>query len=106
MIAHPLVALRSAIAGEHVEPDLEPVVDALRDLERFMQRMLVRADAIDRGLRPLEGEIGVQLHHRPARCNQFGSVHLDFIVSLGEQRAAAAGQHQQASGNCQTITSS
>src|SRR5208283_5499153 len=53
VVADPLIALGAAIAGEHVEPDFEPVVDTLRDFERFVEGMLVGADAIHGDLRPL-----------------------------------------------------
>jgi hypothetical protein len=102
MVAHPLVALRSAIAGEYIESDLEPVGEALGDFESFMEGVLVRPDSVHGGLRPFEREIGMQLEHRVTGRNKLTAIHLHFIVALCEQSATATRKRQQRSENRQT----
>ena len=82
MIANPLVTFVGAVAHEDIETGFEPLIEALRDLNSFVERVLIRAHSVYRVLGSLEGEIGVKFHHRVARGNQVGAVHLYLIVVL------------------------
>src|SRR5882724_2317751 len=76
MIAYPLIALARAIAHEDVETGLEPTVEALSNLDGFVQGVVIGPNAVNYALRSFKGEVRVQLHHGAAWRHRLGAVHL------------------------------
>ena len=77
-----------ASAGEDVEAGLEPIVEAVGDLDRLVPCMVRRQCAVLSLLCAFRCEIIMQLDHRDAAGNGFRAVNLDFIIVLGGGWAA------------------
>ena len=86
MVADPLDALAAALAGEDVEADLRPVVDALRDLDGLVLGVIGGLHAVDDVALAVGGEVGVELDHGGAGSDRVGAIDLDLVVALGAQR--------------------
>src|SRR5260370_746037 len=86
VIAYELPAISAIRTGENVESGFEPFIEAVRDLDRLMQRVIGGAHAIDHVLGPLEGEVAVQLYHRSLGRNRLRRIDLDLIIILAPQR--------------------
>src|SRR5579864_706575 len=84
VVSHPLPSAVRLDAAEHVKTRFKPVVETLRDLESFVLGVMRRLDTVDDGFAPIHREIGMDLDHRGARRNEFGGVHLNFVVVLSE----------------------
>ncbi len=82
MIADPVDALAVFRRGENVKAGLEPIGEAMRDLNRFMQLVIGGIQPVLNRLRTFEREIAVQFDHGVARFNQIGAVDLNFVVVL------------------------
>ena len=88
VVADPLDAVAVLPAGEDVEADLGPVVDALGEFEGFVLLVVGGIDAVD-GLRlAFDGEVGVELDHEGFGGDGVGAVDLDLVVALGVRAAA------------------
>src|SRR6202050_1820913 len=83
VIADPLPALICFDGSEHVEADLEPGVKAMRDLERFVLRMVGGIKTILKLLRAINGKIAVQFKHGVAGFDGVRAIHLNLVVILG-----------------------
>ena len=82
MRAAVIPAAAIARAGEDVEAGFEPLVEAVRNLDRLMPGMMRWQSAVGGGLCALRGEIVMQLDHRNAARHGFRSIDLDFIIVL------------------------
>ena len=91
MIADPLPALFRIGAGKNVETEFEPVAEAVRNFEGFVQLVLRGVLAIDDCLAAFEGEVAVKLEHRGALRNKFGTVNLNLVAALGTQQSGGSG---------------
>jgi hypothetical protein len=72
------------------------------DFKGFVQLVIRRQRAITGGLGALEGEIGMNLHHRVMRLDGFLRVNLDFVVSLraGRRRQGRASHKTNRNQEC------
>src|SRR5215472_2188333 len=82
VVADPLDALPAFFRSEDVETSLEPVVEAMRDFDGFMQLMIGRKQPVLRGIGALESEIAMELDHSVMRFDQLVGVDLNFVVIL------------------------
>ena len=89
MVANPVPALAILHGSKNVEARLEPVVEAVRNLDGFVELVVGRKKAVLEGLRALEGEIAVQFHHGVTGFHLIVSVDLNFVIVL---RANGKGQ--------------
>ena len=89
MAADVIPALTVLRGSENVKPCLEPVIEAVSDLNGFVQLMVRRQGAVIGGFGALKGEIGMEFNHGVARLDRFVGIHLDFVVLL-----SAGGQSQ------------
>src|SRR6266404_9375591 len=71
-------------AGENIESGLEPIVKAMRDLDRLVPRMIRRQGAVTRLSGALRGKVVMQLDHGDAARNSFGTVNLDLVIVLSK----------------------
>ena len=80
---YPLKRLSGRHRHEPVEPELGPVVEAARDLEGLVDRVVGRTQSVGRSkFAAVDREVRVQLEHRHAAGHGLGSVHLDLVVVL------------------------
>ena len=82
VVADPLDAVAILLAGEDVETDFGPVVDALCEFQRLVLLMVGWVDSADEVLLPQRSEVGVQLNHQTFRGDGFRAVNLDLVVPL------------------------
>src|SRR5579862_6813956 len=100
MIANPLHTLAAARAGEDVEADFRPAIDALGDLRGLMEGVIGWIHPVFRVHRSRErpgsvyGEIAVQLEHGCLRRDGVRTVNLDFVIILAS-RQLHSGEEQQ-----------
>ena len=66
MVADPLRAGAALLAGEDVEADFGPVVDALGNFDGLVLGMIGGIDAIDEAFLADGGVVGMELDHRVA----------------------------------------
>ena len=77
-----------ASAGEDVEAGLEPIIEAVGDLDRLVPRMVRRQRVVVSLLCAFRREIIMQLDHRDAAGHGFRAVNLDFVIVLSSGWAA------------------
>src|ERR1051326_2084252 len=94
VVAHPLKTHRRWSAGERVETDLQPVGEAVGDLERLVHRVLRRQQSVLAKGRAGYRVVAVQLDHGTAARYELGAVHLDFVVVLPVCRARRREQEE------------
>ncbi len=107
VVADPLDAVAVLPAGEDVEADLGPVVDAFGELEGFVLLVVGGVDAVDGLGLALDGVVGVELDHEGFGSDGVGAVDLDLVVALcvcgdgegegkgGEEERAAEFRHSE-----------
>jgi hypothetical protein len=86
VVAYPVPAHSTLRTGENVKPGFEPIGEAVRYFDGFVELVIVRIEAIHGSLESLEGEVTVQLDHGLMRRNGLVGIDLDLIVVLREQR--------------------
>src|SRR5207245_251955 len=82
MRADEIQATATARAGEDVESGFEPIVEAVRDLDRLVPGVIRGQRAVVSLLRPFRGEVIVQLDYGDAALDGFRAVDLDLVVIL------------------------
>ncbi len=82
MRADEIQATATARAGEDVESGFKPIVEAVRDLDRLVPGVIRGQRAVVSLLRPLHGEVIVQLDHGDAARDGFRAVDLELVVIL------------------------
>jgi hypothetical protein len=95
VIPNPLPALAFGDGSENIEAALEPVIEAVRDLDRLMLGMIGGVEAVHGGLRAVNGEVAVEFKHGVSGIDQVGSVHLDFIVVLSASERDSDDEDQE-----------
>src|SRR5258708_10979511 len=83
MIANPLPATMGLNCGEDVEAGLKPVVDSLRNFNRFVLGVVGGLEAVNYSLAAIYREVRVELDHSGARSYCVVAVDLNFVVVLG-----------------------
>jgi len=82
VIAHPLPALSRGYGGEDVKAALEPVIEAVGDLDGLVLGVIGGVNTVDDCLRSVDREVAMEFHHGVPGINQVGPVDLDFVVVL------------------------
>jgi len=82
VVADPLDAVAILPAGEDVEADLRPVVDAFGELDGFVLLVIGGNDAVDVILLAFGSEVGMELDHKIFVRDGVSTVDLDFVVAL------------------------
>lgn len=82
VVAHPIPALAVLRGSENVEPGLEPIIKAVRNLDSLMELVIGGEKAVFRGLRTLKREVAVELDHGMVRLHLIVAVDLNFVVVL------------------------
>jgi hypothetical protein len=91
MVAYPLNTLSTARTGEDVESYLRPTGQSLRDLNRFVKRMIGWICTIGGVLRTwqwfrsVNGEVAVEFQHGCLGRNSLCAIYLDFVIILRSQ---------------------
>jgi len=96
MSPHPLPTAVRLDAGELVIAAFEPLVEAVRDFQRFVDRVIRGQHAIRDTLGALDDDVAVDLHHGHALRSQFGRIDLYFIIAL----SLYTGSKPQADNEC------
>ncbi len=81
--------------SEDVKTALEPVVEAVRDLDRLMLGVIGGVNTVDDCLRSVDGEVAVEFHHRVPGIDQVGPVHLDFVIVLSPAERCRKNEEQK-----------
>ena len=89
MRADEIPAAAIARAGENIESRFEPIVKAVRDLDRLVPGMMSRQRTVGGPLSSPGGEVVVQLDHRHTARDRFRAIDLDLIVVLGARESGA-----------------
>jgi len=95
VVAYPVIAAAGVIAGEDLEAEFEPVVNALSDFDSFVlgvvggKGAVVGVDGVGCGLEAVDGEVRVELDHGGPGLYGFGAVDLDFVVVLGAETSSS-----------------
>src|SRR2546427_7843766 len=82
VVAYPIPALSILCGSKNVETGLEPVGEAMRDLNGFMPLVIGGEQTVFHRLRALKREIAVQLDHGVARLDRLVAVDLDLVIVL------------------------
>src|SRR5450631_1406597 len=82
VIADPLPPAVGLNAGEDVEAGFEPAIDALRNFDGLMFRMVGGQYAILHRLASLGGEIRMQLDHGAGGRDGVRAINLNFVIVL------------------------
>ena len=102
-VAADIIPALTVLSGsKNVKAGLEPVIEAMSDLDGFVQLVVRGKRAVIGGFGTLKREIGMQLHHSVARLHGFVRVHLDFVVPLrvGRQRQGRAHKQTKCDPDC------
>jgi hypothetical protein len=87
VISHPLPAMPVVGGSEDVKAALEPVVEAVGDLDCLVLSVIHGANAIDDRLRSVNREVAVELDHSVLGIDQVGPVHLNFVIVLSARES-------------------
>src|SRR5207302_3061147 len=79
VIAHPLPSIAGVDAGEDVEAGLEPIGNALGDLDGLVLGAVGGLQAIDYIAFSRDGVVAMQLDHSGLRRDRVGAVDLNFV---------------------------
>ena len=82
VVANPLPACLTARARKDIETNLEPVIEALGDFDRLMDRMVCGLSPVGGFELPDGSEVRMQLNHCGPGSNGFGAIDLDLVVAL------------------------
>ena len=82
VVADPLDTVAVLGAGEDVEAEFGPVVDALSEFEGLVLLVVGGVDAVDGVLLAVRGEVGVDFDHGAFGFDGVGAVDLDLVVAL------------------------
>src|SRR5208282_813190 len=82
VITNPLPALTLGYGSENVKAALEPVGEAVGDLDGLMLGVIGGINTIDDRLRAVDRKVAVKLNHGVSGIDEVGPVHLDFVVVL------------------------
>ena len=83
VVTHPLPSAIRLNAREEIKANLCPVVDALREFQRFVLCVVGGKHAVLDGFAAANREIGMDLDHSGMRCLGFRRIDLNFVVVLG-----------------------
>jgi hypothetical protein len=82
VITHPLPALALGYGSEDVKAALEPVIEAVGDLDGLVLGVISGVNTVDDCLRSIDREVAMEFHHSVSRIGQVRPVHLDFVIVL------------------------
>ena len=71
-----------AWTSEDVKAALEPVNEAVGDLDGLVLGVNSGVNTVDDCLRSIDREVAMEFHHSVSRIDQVGPVHLDFVIVL------------------------
>ena len=85
MVADPLHPMSILLTCKDVKPNLGPVINPLRNLNRFVLLAIRRINTIDHISLSDRSEIRVQFQHRALWSNSLRTIYLNLVVSLRER---------------------
>jgi len=91
MVANPLPANTRIGACENVKAEFEPVAEAMRNFECFVQLVLGGVLSVDDRFAAFECEVAVKLEHGGAGIDKIGSVDLDLVTALRMKQPEGSG---------------
>jgi hypothetical protein len=87
VISHSLAAMPVVGGSEDVKAALEPVVEAVGDLDCLVLSVIHGVNAIDDRLRSVNREVAMELDHSVLGIDQVGPVHLNFVIVLSARES-------------------
>jgi hypothetical protein len=95
MIADPLKSIATPFVSKNVETGFKPIGETMRNLNRFVFRMIRGQNAILNRLAAIDREIAVQFEHGVMWLDLIVAVDLDLIVVLRASRQGPHGERRQ-----------
>jgi hypothetical protein len=82
VITHPLPALAIGYGSKDVKTALEPIVEAVGNLDGLVLGVIRGVNTVDDCLRSIDREVAMEFHHSVSGIDQVRPVHLDFVIVL------------------------